>query len=76
MFLVARERAFGRHLGENALERDACAARNAERPRDLALPGLPLRGIQEFKDLLFARQTAVGGNARCGMRFADWRLPS
>jgi hypothetical protein len=76
MLLVARERAFGRHLCENALECDARPARHAERPRDLALPGLPLRGIQEFKDLLFARQAAVGGNARCGMRFADWRLPS
>jgi hypothetical protein len=76
MFLVARERAVGRHLSENTLQRNPRTARHAERARDLALAGLPLRRVQELEDLLFARQTAIGGNARCGVLFAGWRLPS
>jgi hypothetical protein len=76
MFLVAGKRAVGSHLGENALERNPRTARNAERARNLALAGLPLRSVQELEDLLFARQTAIGGNARPSVLFAGWRLPS
>jgi hypothetical protein len=76
MLLVAGERAVGGHLGEDALQRDARAARDAECARDLALACFALRRVQKFEDLFFARQTAIGGNARCALRFAARCLPS
>jgi hypothetical protein len=76
MFFVAGERAVGRHLGENALQGDARAARHAESARDFPLAGFAVRSAQEFKDLLFARQTAIGGNARNGALFPGRRPPS
>jgi hypothetical protein len=73
---VAGQRAIVRHLGEDAFQRDARSARDAERARDLALARLALRGVQEFENLLFARQTAINGSTRCGVRFAARGLPS
>jgi len=73
---VAGKRAVGRHLGEDAFQRDARSARDAERARDLALTRLALRGVQEFENLLFARQTAIGGSTRRGVRFSVRGLPS
>jgi hypothetical protein len=67
VLLVAAQRAVGCHFRQQALQRDACAARNAERARDLSLSGLTLRGIQEFEDLFFAGQAAIGGRTRAAL---------
>ena len=78
MLFIAAERAVFRHFGQQAFQRDARAAGDAEGARDFALSGFALRRIQEIEDLLFAWKAAIGGSSRwlrfAGHRRASWFL--
>ena len=78
MFFIAAERAVSCHFCQQAFQRDARPAGDAEGTRDFALSGFALRRIEEIEDLLLAWKAAIGGIPRwvrfAGHRRASWFL--